>query len=134
MTMQQVLIVDNYPPIVRVLKLGMEEAGYAVESVASGSECLVKLCNSHPDFLITDFDMPRMGGRELCMAIEQQFPDRSFPIVVLTSRTDPEHRDWTRNIVNLTFMEKPVSVRRLVALIGRSLEGRRVAAGGHDVV
>ncbi|MDJ0939570.1 MAG: response regulator [Woeseiaceae bacterium] len=119
--MKKVMIVDDHAPVIRVLRLGIEEAGYAVETASNGSECLVKLCDGLPDFLVTDIDMPRMSGKELCMAIEEQFPDRKFPIVVLTSRTELEHRDWTRRIDNLQFMEKPVSVRRLVALIGRCL-------------
>ncbi len=120
--MKKVMIVDDHAPVLRVLRLGIEDAGFEVESASNGSECLVKLCNGLPDFLVTDIDMPRMTGRELCMAIEEQFPDREFPIVVLTSRTELEHRDWTRGIDNLTFMEKPVSVRRLVALIRRSID------------
>lgn len=119
--MKRIMIVDNHAPIVRVLRLGIEDAGYKVESASNGSECLVRLCESHPDFLITDIDLPRMGGKELCKAIEEQFPERMFPIVVLTSRTELEHRDWTRAIDNLTFMEKPVSVRRLLAHMGQCL-------------
>lgn len=127
--MKKVMIVDDHAPVIRVLRLGIEEAGYEVETATNGSECLVKLCDGLPDFLVTDIDMPRMSGKELCMAIDQQFPDRSFPIVVLTSRTELEHRDWTRSIDNLTFMEKPVSVRRLIALIGRSLNAVEEAVG-----
>ena len=117
MSGKRVLIVDDHAPVIRVLKLGIEGAGYTVDTASNGSECLLKLCEGHPDFLVTDIDMPRMRGDELCKAIENQFPDREFPIVVLTSRTELEHRDWTRNMDNLTFMEKPVSVRRLVAHI-----------------
>ena len=123
MIMKRVFIVDDHAPVIRVLKLGIEEAGYEVDSATNGSECLVKLCDGLPDFLITDIDMPRMSGKELCLAIEEQFPERTFPIVVLTSRTELEHRDWTRKIDNLSFMEKPVSVRRLVATISRCLNG-----------
>ena len=119
--MKKVMIVDDHAPVVRVLRLGIEEAGFEVDSASNGSECLIKLCNGLPDFLVTDIDMPRMDGKELCLAIEKQFPDREFPIVVLTSRTELEHRDWTRSIDNLEFMEKPVSVRRLVAYISRCL-------------
>jgi len=119
--MKRVLIVDDQATVIRVLKLGIEEAGYEVDTASNGSECLVKLCAAHPDFLVTDIDMPRMNGKELCQAIESQFPDRTFPIVVLTSRTELEHRDWTRAIDNLSFMEKPVSVRRLLSQIGKSL-------------
>jgi CheY-like chemotaxis protein len=121
--MKKVLIVDDQAPVLRVLKLGLEGGGYEVDTASNGSECLVKLCAGHPDFLVTDIDMPRMNGRELCAAIEKQFPDRTFPIVVLTSRTEMEHRDWTRAIDNLAFMEKPVSVRRLLSHIGKCLEG-----------
>ncbi|MDH3532116.1 MAG: response regulator [Gammaproteobacteria bacterium] len=119
--MKRIMIVDDHAPVIRVLRLGLEEAGYEVDSASNGSECLLKLCDALPDFLVTDIDMPRMSGKELCMAIDKQFPNRAFPIIVLTSRTELEHRDWTRNMDNLAFMEKPVSVRRLVSLIGRTL-------------
>jgi two-component system alkaline phosphatase synthesis response regulator PhoP len=117
--MKKIMVVDDHPPVVRVLKLGLEDAGYEVDTAANGSECLLKLCDEPPDFLVTDIDMPRMGGKELCLAIEEQIPDRAFPIVVLTSRTEMEHRDWTRSIDNLVFMEKPVSIRRLLSHIDR---------------
>ena len=127
--MKRVLIVDDHPPVLRVLRLGIEDAGYEVDTAADGSECLLKLCDALPDFLVTDIDMPRMGGRELCLAIEKQFPERRFPIVVLTSRTELEHRNWTREIPNLTFMEKPVSVRRLIAAINRSIGDEQQQTG-----
>jgi hypothetical protein len=41
-------------------------------------------------------------------------PDRNFLIFVLTSRTEIEHREWSREIPNLLFLEKPVSIRNLV--------------------
>lgn len=127
--MKKVLVVDDHAAILRVMRLGIEGAGYAVETAANGSECLVKLCNGYPDFLVTDIDMPRMTGKELCLAIEEQFPDRPFPIVVLTSRTELEHRDWTRGIDNLVFMEKPVSIRRLVSHIDRCFDRPALETG-----
>lgn len=126
--MKRVFIVDDQAAVQRVLRLGIEGAGFEVESASNGSECLLKLCDGHPDFLVTDIDMPRMNGKELCQAIESQFPERTFPIVVLTSRTELEHRDWTRDIDNLTFMEKPVSIRKLVAHISQCLKTNGEAA------
>lgn len=128
--MKTVMIVDDHQPVLRVLRLGIEDAGYKVDTARNGSECLVKLCEAQPDFLVTDIDMPRMSGKELCFAIEEQFPGRTFQIVVLTSRTELEHRTWTRDIENLTFMEKPVSVRKLAAHIGRCLNELAVRAVG----
>lgn len=127
--MKRVMVVDDHAPVLRVLRLGIEEAGFEVDTASNGSECLVKLCDAAPDFLVTDIDMPRMSGKELCLAIGEQFPDRTFPIVVLTSRTELEHRDWTRDIDNLEFMEKPVSVRRLVSVIRRHVNGEVTRTG-----
>lgn len=127
--MKRILIVDDHAAIIRVMRLGLQGAGYQVDTASNGSECLVKLCDGHPDFLVTDIDMPRMSGKELCLAIEEQFPNRSFPIVVLTSRTELEHRDWTRSIDGLMFMEKPVSIRRLVSYIDRSFDQPEAKTG-----
>lgn len=121
MTKRRILIVDDHAPVIRVLRLGIESAGYQVDSAANGLECLEKLSAGFPDFMVTDIDMPKMNGKQLCLAIEKRFPERDFPIVVLTSRTELEHRQWTSTISNLTFMEKPVSIRRLVARIDEVL-------------
>lgn len=119
--MTRIMIVDDHAPVLRVLRLGLEGAGFDVDSASNGSECLVRLCDGLPDFLVTDIDMPRMNGKELCAAIQKQFPDRTFPIIVLTSRSELEHRNWTRDIPNLSFMEKPVSIRRLISLVRNTL-------------
>lgn len=120
--MNTIMIVDDHAAVIRVLRLGIEQAGYMVESANDGAECLEKLEKSHPNFLVTDIDMPGMSGKELCREIEQRYPDRKFPIVVLTSRSELEHRDWTAGIDNLTFMEKPVSMRQLLAHIDHCLD------------
>ncbi|MDJ0709604.1 MAG: response regulator [Woeseiaceae bacterium] len=120
--MKRVFIVDDHAPVIRVMRMSLEQAGFEVDSASDGSECLIRLCDGFPDFLVTDIDMPRMTGKELCLAIVKQFPERDFPIVVLTSRTELEHRDWTKDIDNLTFMEKPVSMRRLIAHINDRLD------------
>ena len=119
--MKKIFIVDDHPPVIRVMRLGLEAAGYDVVTAGNGAECLTKLLDETPDFLVTDIDMPRMNGRELCEAIQKQFPNRRYPIVVLTSRTELEHRDWTSGIDNLQFMEKPVSIQKLQKLIAETL-------------
>ena len=63
--------------------------------------------------MVTDIQMPLMTGKELCLALEEQYPQRTFPIFVMTSMTDREHREWTQKINNLEFLEKPLSMRTL---------------------
>jgi hypothetical protein len=49
------------------------------------------------------------------MEIVRVFPDRDFRIYVLTARAELEHRQWATEILNLTLMEKPVSIRKLLS-------------------
>ena len=65
--------------------------------------------------------MPRMTGRELCEEIHEKIPDRQFPIFVSTSLTAMEHREWSRRIPNLVFLEKPISIRKLRSAISEFL-------------
>ena len=127
--MQKIFIVDDHAPVIRVMRLGLESAGYEVITAGNGAECLTKLLQDTPDYLVTDIDMPRMNGRELCKAIQQQFPDRDYLIVVLTSRTELEHRDWTAKIDNLLFMEKPVSIQKLLKLMKEMLPPAALSPG-----
>ncbi len=115
--MNKILIADDEPHVLRVLKLSLEKEGYAVETCANGKEALTRLEQEHPDILITDIQMPLMNGEELCRHIEQHMPERKFLIFVLTSRTEIEHREWSRDINNLLFLEKPVSIRSLLEKI-----------------
>ena len=94
--MNRISVVDDNPVLIKVLRLGLESAGNKVDSSSDGLEFLKKLDHQAPDALITDIQMPNIDGKELCFSIEKQMPDRQFPIVVMTSRSEPEHREWAR--------------------------------------
>ena len=113
--MKKILLVDDEPHVLRVLKMSLEKEGYAVDTCANGMEAWSCIEREHPQVLITDIQMPQMTGEELCLKINEYMPEREFLIFVLTSRTEIEHREWSRKIDNLQFLEKPVSIRDLVA-------------------
>ena len=126
--MKNLLIVDDEPHVIRIMKLALEKNGYSVEVAHNGEQALDKIKQKLPDLLITDIDMPRMNGEVLCQNIEKDIPDRSFPILVLTSKTEIEHREWTRNISNTLFLEKPISIRKLIKLLDDHKDGSGIAA------
>ena len=112
--MKRILIADDEPHVVRVLKQSLERQGYQVEGVLNGEAALQRIRQSAPDVLITDIQMPRLTGEALCRQIQTEMPRREFLIFVLTSRTEIEHRAWSQEIDNLEFLEKPVSIRKLI--------------------
>ena len=126
MTGKRVLLVDDEPHVIRIMKRVLERSGCAVEHAANGEQAIRCIQNIQPDILITDIDMPKMNGRELCAWVVDHLPQRQFPIVVLTSRSESEHREWSAAIDNLSFMEKPVSMRALSSLI-ENLDNHRLS-------
>ena len=117
--MKRILVTDDEPSMLNVLKLFLERAGYSVETAGNGQAALHSILKNPPDALVTDIQMPVMTGKELCLALQQQLPDRTFPIVVMTSMTDRDHREWTQEISNIIFLEKPLSMRALSQRLAR---------------
>ena len=117
--MKRIVIVDDEPMVIRVLRLALEKEGYEVDSFPNGQAALQAVLAEPPDLMITDIEMPKMSGQELCLQLKQQMPERKFPIMVSTSLTATEHRKWSKDIPDLIFMEKPISARYLTTELAR---------------
>jgi CheY-like chemotaxis protein len=115
--MKKIMLVDDEMHVLRIMKLSLEKQGYDITTCNNGQVAFEALAQGWPDVLITDIQMPRMTGEELCKNIELEYPERSFLIIVLTSRTEIEHREWSAKIKNLQFLEKPVSMRNLISML-----------------
>ncbi len=121
--MKRILIVDDEPHVIRVMRLALERAGYEVSEAGNGEMALLQIAENLPDVMITDIDMPRMTGETLCKEIQRTMPERTFRIYVLTARAELEHREWSAALPNLDFMEKPVSIRKLIARLETYFSG-----------
>ena len=119
--MSSVMLVDDEPMTLRVVRLALENAGYDVTTAGDGAEAMKILRDHRFDVMVTDLNMPRMNGRELCETIHEEFAGRAPLIFVLTARPGEGHRLWARDIENVEFLEKPASLRHLVARIGERL-------------
>ena len=117
MSTKRVLVADDEPHISRVIELFLRREGFEVELARDGEEALASILRNAPDALITDVQMPRMTGRELCGELQKRLPERQFKIIVMTSMTDREHRDWPEQMRDATFMEKPISMRSVVSVL-----------------
>ena len=119
MNRKRILVADDELHMLRVVKLFLERAGYKVDTASNGQEALDSILRDPPDVLLPDNNRPRMTGQQLCMELEKRLPARKFPIFVMTSMTERENRDWTVNIPNTALLEKPVSMRMLIADLAR---------------
>ena len=114
---RRILVVDDEPHVTQVMKTFLSRAGFIVDTAANGQEGLELVRSNRPDAVVTDFEMPQMNGRQL---IEQLLADDvTCPslMVLVTSRTDIELREWVEHHDRVGFVEKPASPRRLVHYI-----------------
>jgi CheY-like chemotaxis protein len=110
-----VMIVDDEAHVIRVLRLALERAGYRVNSACDGQAALDAMEQYRPQLLVTDIQMPRMGGRALCEAVRARYPGEAIPIIVMSSMTATSERAWAAALPDVELLEKPVSPRQLVA-------------------
>lgn len=121
---RKLLVVDDEPHIPRVLKIRLEPEGWEVEIARNGAEALRCLETAPlPDAMITDMRMPVMDGKALCHAVVDRFPDRPFPIFVMTSLVERDVREWVDALGGIAFLEKPVSPRKVLAALTTMANG-----------
>lgn len=111
--MKRILIVDDHPHVIRVVRLALERNGYRVDTAANGEIALEMLGASPYDAMITDVEMPRMDGQALCETMHRRYPDRSPFTLVVTGKASPALKTWAAALPNTEYLEKPLSLQRL---------------------
>ncbi len=87
-----VLVVDDALTVRELQRSILERAGYEVRVAADGVEALALLAEKPADLVLTDVEMPRMGGFELTTAIRAHEKLKNVPVLVLTSRSSEADR------------------------------------------
>jgi len=113
-----VLIADDEPYVIRVVKLKLSNAGYEVITASNGLEALEKIKTLKPDVVISDVNMPKLNGRELCFRAIPLKKEKEFLTIVMTSSLEKEDRDWAEDMDQTVFIEKPFSPKKLMQIIG----------------
>jgi len=114
---KKVLIVDDEPYVIRVVKLKLANAGYEVITASNGLEALQKIEAMRPDVVISDVNMPKLGGKELCLRAIPFKQEQGFLTIVITSSIDKADRDWAQSLDKTVFLEKPFSPKELLKII-----------------
>jgi len=113
-----VLVVDDEPYVIRVVKLKLSKAGYEVITASNGLEALEKIKTLKPDVVISDVNMPKLNGRDLCFSAIPLKKEKEFLTIVITSSLEKEDRDWAEAMDKTVFIEKPFSPKKLMQIIG----------------
>ncbi len=115
----KILIVEDDPEIVSILRLRLENAGYTVVNAGDGQAGLTRAKKELPDLIITDVMMPVMDGFTFYKSLKQDNALSAIPVLVLTSRSKME--DTFRVVGADEFISKPFDHQELVERVAHLL-------------
>jgi DNA-binding response OmpR family regulator len=118
-----VLVADDDPDILSLVKLRLERSGYDVVSAGDGEQALETARTRTPDLALLDVMMPKLDGYEVTAQLRQEEATRHLPVILLTARV--QESDIARGIEAGAddYVKKPFSTHelrdRVQAVLGR---------------
>ncbi len=109
----KVLIVDDEPAIVDLIKINLELEGLETFSCYSGKEAVKYAQTFNPDLILLDIMLPDMNGFEVCKCIQSL----NIPIIMLTAKNDIKDKLYGLELGADDYITKPFDGRELIARI-----------------
>lgn len=129
MSDKTVLVVDDEPHIVELLKLYLVTEGLKVVASGNGKEALDKYKAVQPDLVVLDLMLPEVDGWEVCRQIRKE---SNVPIIMLTARSDDVDKIVGLELGADDYLSKPFNPRELVARVKAVL--RRASAASQPAI
>jgi two-component system KDP operon response regulator KdpE len=126
----KILVVDDEPPIRKLLRMGLATQSYEVLEAPNGKTAL-QLLEQKPDLIILDLGLPDMQGLDLLRALRAR--DESVPIVVLSSRGDEAGKVAALDLGADDYVTKPFGMDELLARMRAALRHQLQVHGERPV-
>ena len=128
-----ILVVEDEPPLVEVLRYNLENEGYRVSVATDGTDALTQIQASPPDLVILDWMLPQLSGIEVCRQIRTDPDSKDTPVIMLTARG--EEADRVKGLVSGAddYVVKPFSPTELLARV-RAVLRRSVSSSPDETL
>ena len=128
----RVLVVDDEPPIRKLLRTGLASQGYEVIEAGNGRAAQAQLsAEPPPDLMILDLGLPDLSGQELLRRVRSE--GSAIPVIILSSRTDEPGIVEALDLGADDYVTKPFGMKELVARIRTALRHRLQTQGEHAI-
>lgn len=107
MSKAKILIVDDSPTHLNMMKAPFESKGYNVFTATDGEEALEVVNAEHPDLVVLDVIMPKHNGFQVCRKIKSQETTQHIKVILLTSKNQKSDEFWGKKQGADLFMTKP---------------------------
>ena len=118
---KHILVIEDDPDIVELLRFNLERESYRVVSATTGSEGWSELQREQPDLVILDLMLPEISGFDLCRRLRRDARYQHLPVIMLTARSEEADVIAGIELGADDYITKPFSPRELVARVGAVL-------------
>ena len=115
--MALIMIVDDSPTEVHVLKTALEKHGFETVSAADGSECLSMAREVRPDLILMDIQLPEVSGLEVTKWLKEDDDLHKIPIIAVTAFAMKGDEERIRQGGCEAYISKPISVPKFIETI-----------------
>ncbi len=122
MNNKRILVVDDNPQVVALLKMRLELAGYKVIAAHDGHTGLTLARKEKPDLIILDIMLPKMNGYQICRFLKFDKKYKHIPIIILTSRAKQSDVEIGKKTGSDEYLFKPYNPKKLLELINKYLK------------
>lgn len=122
-----ILIVEDEPALVDLLRYNLEANGFEVRATMDGDEALMMVDERLPDLIVLDWMLPSVSGIEICRQLRRKSATRQVPIILLTARTEESDRIRGLESGADDYVTKPFSPTELLARVRAVLRRSRPA-------
>lgn len=129
---ERILVVDDEPDLLELVRVNLAQAGFAVTTAATGREALKAIRSGTPDLVVLDLMLPDISGTEVCREVRSDTAFARLPIIMLTARGDEVDRVVGFELGADDYVTKPFSPRELVLRV-RAVLRRRSQADDESV-
>lgn len=115
------LVVDDSPSVRLMTSRVLQDAGWHVLTAGNGIDALEKLAEMDPlpNIILSDIEMPQMGGYEFLAALSEDPALKTIPVVVVSSRAGSENRDQALDAGAIEYFTKPYNERDVIEFLDR---------------
>jgi diguanylate cyclase (GGDEF)-like protein len=124
---ERVLVADDDPDILTVVKVNFELDGFEVDTAVDGEDALHKAASNPPSVIVLDIMMPRMDGLTALHRLRSQATTANIPIILLTARGLPEDRVRGLELGADDYITKPFDIVELAARVRAVLRRTQAA-------
>ena len=111
------MIVEDEKDIARMLDYNLKKEGFKTLSARDGEDALFSAQQGHPDLILLDLMLPKMGGLEVCKQLKKEKETASIPVIMLTAKSQESDKVVGLELGADDYVAKPFSIRELIARI-----------------